>query len=384
MRRIPVLILGAGIGGLTCAIALHQRGIRAEIVEQAPELREVGAGIWLPTNAMTVLDRLGLAGELATAGIALERIELADGVRLLQAIDLGPVRARHGHTTISILRRALQAVLAGAIEPDTLRLGARVERVEADGRVHLAGGEVLESEVVIGADGIHSVARAAVCGEVTLRYSGQTCYRGVAPIALDDVTRRICREVYGPGGEARIGYSAVGADQVYWFLPVRAPRGERDETPVKPRLEAIAAGFPAPIPAIVAATPAEAISRLDLCDLETPARWHAGHVVLLGDAAHAMTPNLGQGGAQAIEDGFVLAACLADHATPEAAFAAYQEHRRPRVRRIAKLAWRIGRMAHASSGVARGLRNLAMRAVPGAIARRQLDWLYTAGIPGPR
>jgi 2-polyprenyl-6-methoxyphenol hydroxylase-like FAD-dependent oxidoreductase len=106
--------------------------------------------------------------------------------------------------------------------------------------------------------------------------------------------------------------------------------------------------------------------------------------VLLGDAAHAMTPNLGQGGAQAIEDGFVLAACLADHATPEAAFAAYQEHRRPRVKRIAKLAWRIGRMAHYRSGVARGLRNLAMRALPGAIARRQVDWLYTAGVPGPR
>lgn len=381
MSKLPVLILGAGIGGLTCAIALRQRGIRAEIVEQAPELREIGAGIWLPTNAMTVMDRLGLAAELAAAGVALERIEAADGARLLQAIDLAPVRARHGHTTISILRTALHRILAAAIEPGTLRLGAKVERVEPEGRVQLAGGEVLEADVVIGADGIDSAARGAVCREVPIRYSGQTCYRGIATLALDDATRTVCREIYG--GEARVGYSAVGAGQVYWFMPVISARGGHDAGPMKAHVTALAAGFPPPIPEIVAATPGDAIIRLDLCDFETLPRWHAGHVVLIGDAAHAMTPNLGQGGAQAIEDGFVLAACLADHATPEAAFAAYQEHRLPRVKRIAKLAWRIGKMAHYRSGVARGLRNLAMRALPGALARRQVDWLYTAGIPGP-
>jgi 2-polyprenyl-6-methoxyphenol hydroxylase-like FAD-dependent oxidoreductase len=376
----PVVILGAGIGGLTCAIALAQRGIPAEILEQAPELRTIGAGIWLPSNAMTVMDRLGLAGELTRAGLPLERVEVAAGARLLQAIDLGPVRERFGHTTISILRSELQRVLAAAIEPGTLRLGARVERVEPGGAVVLEGGEVIAADVVIGADGIDSAARAAVAPDAVIRYAGQTCYRGVARLALDEADRRVCREVWN--GAARCGYSAVGGDQVYWFLPVLAPRGGRDDGPVKPRLVELAARFPAPVPAIVAATPEDSISRLDLRDLVPLPRWHRDHVVLLGDAAHAMTPNLGQGGAQAIEDAFVLASCLNDHPTPEAAFAAYQEHRRPRVDRIARLAWRLGKAAHYRSGLARGLRDLAMRVIPDGVARRQTDWLYTAGIPG--
>jgi len=383
MRTIA--ILGGGIGGLTAAIALARRGLDATVFEQAPEMRAVGAGIWLPTNAMTVMARLGLADELAAAGLPLARIEVADGARRVQAIDLGPVKARHGHTTISIRRSELQRVLAAHAPAGAVRLGARAEEVApgepggAPARVRIAGPagvEEVEADLVIGADGIHSAARAAVAPGITPRYAGQTCYRGIARLALDE--QDVCREVWG--GAARFGYSAVGPEEVYWFAPVVAPPGGRDEGGARRRLDALYAGFPAPVPAIVAATPEEAIGRLDLHELPAHA-WRGGRVALLGDAAHAMTPNLGQGGAQAIEDAFVLAGCVAEAGEDlGAALAAYQARREARVRRIARLAGRLGRVAHWQGGLARGLRNLAMRATPAGAARRQTDALYAAGI----
>jgi 2-polyprenyl-6-methoxyphenol hydroxylase-like FAD-dependent oxidoreductase len=371
-----IAILGGGIAGLTTAIALARRGLHAEVYEQSPALDVVGAGIWLPTNAMTVMDRLGLAGPLAAAGLALERIEVTDGDRTLQTIDVVRARRRYGHGTISIRRAELQRVLAEALEPGVLRLDRRVEAVEPDGTVYFAGGEIVVADVVIGADGVRSVARGAVAPRARLRYTGQTCYRGIAPVALGAGVQGICREIWG--GAARFGYSAVSPGHVYWFAPIVAPSGEGDEGSAKARLTACYARFPAPVPEIVAATPGDAISRLDLHDLPTPRRWYRGRIVLVGDAAHAMTPNLGQGGAQAIEDAFVLAASLATQVEPARAFGAYQSRRYPRVRRIARLAWRLGRAAHYRSPAARGLRNMAIRAIPDTLARRQSDWLYDA------
>ncbi len=387
-----VVILGGGIGGLTCAIALARRGIAATVHDQASELRTVGAGIWLPSNAMTVMDRLGLAAEQSAAGILLERIELADGTRMLQGIELAPVRARFGHTTLSIHRAALQRILAAHLAPGGLRLGRRAVAIEvgepdggAPARVRFEDGDELEADVVIGADGLRSVAREAVTPGVPLRYSGVTCWRGIADHRLPDGDATVCREVWG--GAARLGYSAIGRDQIYFFACLSAPAGGRDDGPAKPALVERYASFPSPVPAITAAADPATLIRTDLFDVETPARWHRGRVVLLGDAAHAMTPNLGQGGAQAIEDGFALAACLATclAATPSVAdaFAAYQAMRRPRALRIARLAWRLGRIAHYQNPIARGLRNFVLRATPDAVARRQTDQLYDAGLVKP-
>ena len=372
-----VAIVGAGIGGLTCAVALRQRGLEPTLYEAAPELTVAGAGIWLPANAMQVMDRLGLSAELTSAGLPLSRIELADGQRLLQEIDLTRVSEKFGHGTVSIHRAELQRVLVEHLPAESIRTGKRCERVTAEGEVvvaELSDGSRIEADVLIGADGIHSAVRRSVFGERELRYSGQTCYRGIAKLSLGETLQTVCRETWG--GSARFGFSAIDSDHVYWFAPITAPPGGKDEASAKEKLRSTFARFPAPIPEIVEATPSEAISRLDIQDLPLLDSWHTGRVVLLGDAAHATTPNMGQGGAQAIEDAWVLAKCLADEPAIDQAFGSYEEIRMAKARRVVKTSWTFGKAAHLESGPLRLLRNMMLLGTPDAIAMRQLDELY--------
>jgi len=374
------LIIGGGIGGLTAAVALRRRGIDAHVYEAAPALRPVGKGIWVPTNAMQVLDRLGLAAAVRRAGWPLDRIQLraADG-RLLSDFDLRPVALKYGHTTVSIHRAELVRVLADALPPDALHLGRRCTAVEPDEggvTVHFADGAAARGDVLVAADGIHTAVREQFFPRAALRYSGITCYRGVADLDLPAELARTCWEVWG--GAARIGFSAVGPGQVYWFAPVTAPANS--PLPAGADLAAELAGryatFPDPIPAILRRTPSSDIIRTDLYDLTALRRWWQGRVVLLGDAAHAMTPNLGQGGAQAIEDAYVLADRLAAAPTPEQAFREYERLRRPKVRWVVNTAWRLGRLAHVRGRWPQALRNAAMRWTPGWVSARQFDQLY--------
>jgi 2-polyprenyl-6-methoxyphenol hydroxylase-like FAD-dependent oxidoreductase len=182
---------------------------------------------------------------------------------------------------------------------------------------------------------------------------------------------RTCREVWG--GRARFGFSAVGPRQVYWFAPITATAGPDDAVG---SLAEQYAHFPEPIPEIVRRTPAAEIIRTDLYDFPTLDRWWQGRVALLGDAAHAMTPNLGQGGAQAIEDAYVLAEQLAAHKDVAAAFQEYERLRLPKVRWVAKTAWRIGRLAHVANPWLRRLRDLIVRMTPARVNERQFDGLY--------
>jgi 2-polyprenyl-6-methoxyphenol hydroxylase-like FAD-dependent oxidoreductase len=139
----------------------------------------------------------------------------------------------------------------------------------------------------------------------------------------------------------------------------------------------MAASFPAPVPELVAATDVERMLRTDMYDLAALPAWGRGRVVLLGDAAHATTPNLGQGGAQAIEDAYVLAEQLAANARPEDAFAAYQRIREPKARMVVDTSRRLGRIVHLGNPLARGLRNAALRLTPAVVARKQMEALYS-------
>ena len=372
-----ISVIGGGIGGLATAVALQRRGFDVHVYESAAELGRVGKGIWVPTNAMLVLDRLGLGDAVAARGVGLGRIEVRDrNGGVLQAINLKDVYTRFGRTTVSILRADLQTVLVGALRAGTLHLGKRCVKVDHSDSSAVASfddGTHAESEVLIGADGVRSAVREAVSPHIPLRYSGQTCYLGVADVRLPPGLERTVWEVWG--GAHRFGFSSVAAGRVYWFAPVTAPEGGR-EPPDATELGNRYAAFPAPVPDIIRHTPAQDIIRVDLHDFAPITRWSRGRVVLVGDAAHAMTPNLGQGGAQAIEDAYVLAEALAQENTPEAAFATYARVRQPKATRIVNTAWWLGRLAHVEAPWLRGLRNTTLRLTPGRVNRRQAYALY--------
>lgn len=374
-----VVIVGAGIGGLVAAVAFRRRGWDAAVYEAAPEFRPVGKGIWVPINAMSVLARLHLADPIAHAGWPLDRIEIhAATSRPLAAIDLRPLTAAHGRGTVSIHRATLVGILAAALPPEAFHLGKRLAgytQTAAGVVARFEDGTEAAGDLLVGGDGIRSAVRGQLFPGVPTRYSGQTCYHGLVEMALPEGLRHTCREVWG--GRHRFGFTATGPREVYWFAPVSAPAGTVDRGVVAAgHLRAWYANFPSPVTELIAKVRPDDILLTELHDFEPIPSWHAGRVVLLGDAAHAMVPNLGQGGAQAIEDAYVLAECVCGGGTLADALDEYENVRMPKATATVRAAWQLGQMSHWHRSAARWLRDHAMRATPQGVSRALLDRLY--------
>jgi len=372
-----VVIAGAGIGGLTLATALRRRGLDVVVLERAPALEDVGAGITIQPNAMAALRRLGLDQRIAAEGAALTTAAILDpgGAPMTAAIDLDALGRELGAPTIALHRARLQRVLLDAAGAPP-RLGAAVTGYD-DGDdqvvVRVAGGAAVVGDLLIGADGLRSAVRAQLIGDGEPVYAGYTTWRGVTPAGAVEVPERTS-ESWGRG--QRFGIVPIGRGEVYWFATGNAPAGGRDGD-VRAELRARFAGWHAPIGALIAATPAERIVRTDVSDRPPLERWHRGRVALIGDAAHPMTPNFGQGGCQAIEDAVVLDDCLAAHPALPEALAAYQARRLARAHDVVRGARRLGAIAQWEHPVACWVRSVALRATPRSAALRQMRRLLT-------
>lgn len=378
-----ILVAGAGPGGLVAAIALARRGRGVRVFERHPELRTAGAGLTLQVNAIRMLASLGLAEAVISAGERLVelRVEAEDG-RVLSRAPMAGVEARLGQPGVAIHRRALADVLAAAVPPGVITYGAAITgaRADADGvTATLDDGREVRGAALIGADGIHSAVRRAIFGEVAPRYAGYTCWRGVAPRATG-LDRGHTIERWGSG--RRFGVVPIGEASTYWFATLNAAPDGADPEDVHGTLRATFAGFGAPVLDLVAATPRDAVLRNDIVDLPILPRWVSGRVALLGDAAHAMTPNMGQGACQAIEDAAVLADRLAAASDVAAGLLAYEGARKARAVGIVRQSERLGRMGQWENAFARGVRDLLVRGTPGSVLERQLDALYGVDVPG--
>lgn len=375
---MTVAVVGGGIGGLTTAIACSGRDLDVTVFEQAEALRPIGAGIGLAPNAMAILDRLDLAQAVETAGVPIQRthFQMEDGKTLLE-YDLESLAPAVRHPLIMIRRSALQEILVDALPDEHLQLGRRCTGVKAreDGAtVQFSEGEV-SAEIVVGADGIGSVVREFVDPDQSIRHTDHTTYRGIAPV---DGLPRTGREIWGRQG--RVGFAPIEADAVYWYVDVRdAPQTETSDQ-LKRALGDRYRTYPDPTATLIDRTAADDILRTEVTDLEPPDGLWNGRVALVGDAAHAATPDLAQGAAQAIEDGAALAIRLARHASPAAAFGAYETVRLGRVRRIVRDSRRFRRISHLRQWPAPRLRNALVRMTPAAIASWQFRRTFTPAI----
>lgn len=372
-----ILVAGGGIGGLTAAIALAQRGHEVEVLERAPELRAVGAGLTVQINAMRAFARIGLEERVAEAGQVMRRGHVlhSDGA-VISEIDLGALAEELGAPSVGIHRAELQRVLVEALGSVPLRLGHEVRRFDQDERgvtVTLADGSRREADVLVGADGIHSAIRAQLHGDAAPDYAGYTCWRGVCAnrgVVPPDETS----ETWGAG--RRFGLVPIGGGLLYWFAVADAPEGGQDGPEPKAELLARFEGWhPACVRAIRATAP-DALFRMDIADRPTVHPWGEGRVTLLGDAAHAMTPNLGQGACMAIEDAVVLASAFGEEADPAAALRLYEERRAERTDAVVHTARRLGWMGQWSNPLARAIRDAVLHATPEFVTDRQLRWLY--------
>jgi 2-polyprenyl-6-methoxyphenol hydroxylase-like FAD-dependent oxidoreductase len=359
MRVERSVVVGAGIAGLTAALALRDLCSEVVVLERAGELRPLGAGIALWPNAIKVLHRLGVGEAVEAAGAVAtqSRIYTEQGDPVTVDVS-GEFSARFGAPLMLLHRAALHEVLMGALPPGSLRLGEECVGVDQRGdtaNVRLASGGSEEAELVVGADGIRSTVRAALFGDEPARFSGIVAWRGLVQLDPDAVSRLAVGEYWGSG--ALFGIARLGGVQVYWYAADRAPEtsDEDDAAELAKRF----ASWRSPIPELLDSTPE--ILRTPLYERPPLARWSEGRIGLLGDAAHPMMPNLGQGAAQAIEDAAALAEALEQNDSVSEALQRYGEARRGRVNLVVKRSRQMAKLAHTSNPVLVRLRNAFLR-----------------------
>ncbi|MGQ5636078.1 MULTISPECIES: FAD-dependent monooxygenase [unclassified Streptomyces] len=374
------VVVGGGIGGLAAAIGLRRAGWDVRVLERAGTLADAGAGISLHANGLRALDALGVGAAVRAAA----RPQYTGGTRTpggrwLAAMDGAALERALGTPIVGIRRAELHRLLRAALPPECLHVGVTVPGVDrsATGRVRVpAGDEVLEADLVVAADGVGSRLRGLLFpGHPGPAYSGSTVLRAVTDRPLE--LRTDFELTWGEGAE--FGHIAFADGRAEWHAVLTAPPGVRHADPLG-MLRRRFGGWHDPIPALLDATRPEAVLHHDIHELATPLRsFVAGRVVLLGDAAHAMTPNLGQGACQALEDAATLAAALAAETSVGSALARYDAERRPRAQAVARAARQAGRMGQQlSRPLAVALRNTALRITPSRVAMRAIlrhaDW----------
>jgi 2-polyprenyl-6-methoxyphenol hydroxylase-like FAD-dependent oxidoreductase len=366
---VQAVVVGAGIGGLSTAIALERAGIEPTVVERAAVLKEAGFGLVLSANAVTALRALDLRERVAARGTRVRRAEIRNPRGdLLTLIDYEALRWE----TYGILRSELQEAMLAAIPPERLRLATTCIGASDDGEAVLEGAEVMAGDVVVGADGLHSTVRRSLFGEESLRYSGHRAWRAGTRFDDDRVRDRFV-EVWGVGGG--FGFGPAGADRVYWYCFETVPEGA--PPPKRPReafLHRYGSWFE-PIPALVESTEPDAIEATFTYDRAPRRTWGRGRVTLLGDAAHPMKPNIGQGAAQALEDAVVLGSCLSGGGAPEIALREYERRRVRRANRVVRASRRAGRAAEVRSSRAARVRDTVVKALPDRLTVAQQRWI---------
>jgi 2-polyprenyl-6-methoxyphenol hydroxylase-like FAD-dependent oxidoreductase len=365
------IVVGAGIGGLCAGIALRRAGIETHVFERAPELAEVGAGISLWANALRALDSLGLGDAVRGIGLTMTGgLRRPDGSMLAQPVPEALLR-RYPEFCVVVHRAELQSLLVDTLGSRHVTLDAPCEAVSQDGlyaSMTIAGRGTTDADIVIGADGLHSVVRQQLHGTVAPDYAGYTAWRGVAELDPREVA---VGETWGKG--IRFGQVPLTRGRVYWFAAANAAEGASSKDGERAELLRLFRGWHAPIESLIERTPDGRILRNDIYDRRPLTRWGAGRITLLGDAAHPMTPNLGQGACQAIEDAVVVARCLTRTIDPVAALVEYEALRRPRTEAIVRQSRRVGRIAQLANPVAVGIRDAIVRLVPARTQSAQLE-----------
>lgn len=365
MKRI--LVIGGGIGGLCTALMLQKQGFAVSVYEAADELKPVGAGLGVGSNALRALNKAGVGEEIERQGNRLESLVFQNEKgKELNRLDLSVLAREFGLNSLTIHRHDLHRILLGVLHPDTVHLGKRCTDFQQDGdivNVRFADGSEASGDLLIAADGIHSFFRQRLVDKSAPRYAGYTCWRGVVENQEGLVHPHISYELWGK--EGRVGMVPLQGNQIYWFACINASFREKALQQLNPaEVAALFPAFPVYVRGMLASTDPQALLHHDMQDIQPLSRWAFGRIVLLGDAAHATTPNMGQGAGQALEDAIVLARCLEEKGDLQEALRAYEKERMRRTAKIIRMSRQIGVVAQWENRAAIALRNTLFRMVP--------------------
>lgn len=345
---MKVIVVGAGLGGLTAAAALQRRGIETLVLEQASQLGEIGAGVQLAPNALKVLRALGLEQRAAELGFEPD----AHVVRNWKTSDVlaytpykGVLSKVFGAAYYGYHRADLHDLIRSAVDPTSIRLGAKCAGVREEGAkaiVELVDGSRFEADAVIGADGIHSAVRRSLFGDAAApRFTGNACWRGMTPASAlppglipPDMT-----VWFGPGASV-VYYYIRGGTMINWMAAFESDSWAEESWTAEGSREECVARFADWHPTIVSlVSSSDRYLKWGLFDRDPLPQWSRGRITLMGDACHPMLPYLAQGACQALEDGYAVADALhAGRTDVPAALRAYESARRERTARVQLLA----------------------------------------------
>lgn len=357
---MKAIVAGGGIGGLAAAAGLLRRGWDVTVLEQTAEFSVVGSAISLWPNAFRALDAVG-------AAVPYGRLGASGGLRDWRGrwiVRMDDVSEHTARATVAH-RHDLRTALLERVPEESRLAGVRVTGARVEGAravVEHDGGE-LSADLLVGADGVNSAVRRALWPDAAARYSGQTAWRLILP--RPESMSEIWAETWGPG--AVFGMFPMAGDRVYCYGTGTVAAGQRGPDGELPEFRRRFGGWCHPIPEILAAAAEEQVLRNDIYHLPPLPTFVRGPVALLGDAAHAMTPNLGQGGCQALEDAATLSVAVETQPDVATALRRYDELRRPRTRAMARKSLMGRDLSHLTWAPARVARNALLRAVPKSV-----------------
>ena len=384
---MKAIIIGAGIGGLSAAIALGKIGMEVKLFESKQEVRFAGAGLGIGANAVRALQQLDVGDQVLRAGRVLDELRILTlRGKLLQRTETAVVSRKYGPDNVTIERGKLLEILLNALGPEqavlTGKTFRRFEQSDTGVKVCFDDGTMEEGDLLVGADGVHSCIRKALLPSAKPRYAGYTCWRAVVEAGPDMLPYdpNVFIETWGHRG--RFGLVPLSNNRIYWFACVNArARDPQLKSYTTRDLINIFRDYHEPIPQILTLTPNHQLLHHDIYDLPPIGRFAFGCIALLGDAAHAMTPNMGQGAGQSIEDALILANHVRHSPTLEEALKRYERERIGRTGTITRMSDRIGTVAQLQNRAFTALRDALFPLLPARSLEKQLKYLYEVSLP---
>lgn len=373
MHQKDISIIGAGIGGLTMGLILKQSGLKFNLYERASEIKPIGAGIVIANNAMQIFKKMEISDKIENAGNKISVMKITDEqLNVISAIQLSRFEEKYGVHNVAIHRADLQRILAEEIGYKHIHLSRSLADITQGEKYQLSfeDGTTTITDIVIGADGINSKVRKELFSEGVIRKTGQFCWRGVCENTLPETYSNEAYECWGKG--KRFGFVKINAQQVYWYAVINESLLQ-DKKEIHPD---IFKNFHPMIREMIRTTSKLSIHESYITDLKPMHHWVDKNACLMGDAAHATTPNMGQGACQAIEDAYVIGELLSAGRNATDAFKMYQELRISKAHSIVNNSRTLGKISQIENALGRKIRNWIFKNAPESANYKQLDRIF--------